>query len=120
MDWHGDGLQGYDGPPVTVRNSTMEMVQRPDCGGTAPFFYPANQGNTSADINGLLLKGGGYPFRLGTTATVRGLKIVDRSFNFGPIDVKCSVVRGFEAELVTVDAAFRPTTVRKIPCNTEV
>ncbi len=58
-DWHGDGLQGYDGARVTIRNSYLELVERDDCGGTAPFFYPADQGNTSVDIDGLIVKGGG-------------------------------------------------------------
>ena len=75
-DWHGDGIQGYDGPALTVRNVTLILVETGGCGGTAPFFYPHSQGNTRADIDRLLVVGGGYAFRLGTPGTVSGLKIV--------------------------------------------
>ncbi|TRW43567.1 hypothetical protein [Georgenia yuyongxinii] len=118
-DWHGDALQGYDGPHVTVRNTTLEMIQNKACGGTAPFFYPHSQGNTSVDIDGLIVKGGGYPFRLGMPGTVRGLKIVDGSWNFGPIDVKCSVLTGWDAEIVTLGTDGQPVAVRRQACNTE-
>ena len=39
-DWHGDGIQGYGGPPVLVRNVTVIFMERGGCYGTAPFFYP--------------------------------------------------------------------------------
>ena len=117
-DWHGDGLQGYDGPAVTVRNLTIDFQERSGCGGTAPFFYPANQGNTSADIDGLLVKGGGYSFRDGMPGTVRNLKIVNNAWGYGPIEVRCSVVTGWDAEIVTIDSAYQPTAVRQQACNT--
>ena len=43
-----------------MRNSVLVMVTKDGCGGTAPFFYPAGQGNTSVDIDGLVVKGGGF------------------------------------------------------------
>jgi hypothetical protein len=110
-DWHGDGLQGYDGPALSLRNVTIELVEDL-CGGTAPFFVPANQGNTTADIDGLIVKGGGYSFRDGVPGSVRGLKIVDRGWTYGPVDVKCSVLSAWDAQLVTIDANFNVTSVR--------
>ena len=119
-DWHGDAIQGYDGAALTVRNVTVELVERPGCGGTAPFFYPANQDNTSVNIDGLLVKGGGISFRLGMPGAVRGLKIANDSWTFGPIDVMCSTVPSWQADIVTIDANYRPTTtVRAQPCDTE-
>jgi Domain of unknown function (DUF4082) len=119
-DWHGDGLQGYDGAAVIVRNSTLELIGSGGCGGgTAPFFYPSGQGNTSVDVDGLLVKGGGYPFREGMPGTVKGLKIVAGSWGYGPIDVKCSAVTSWQADIVTVTADYQPTAVRAQPCNTE-
>ena len=119
-DWHGDGIQGYDGPAVTVRNVTIVMEEPGGCGGTAPFFYPSNQGNTSASIDGLLVQGGGYPFRLGMPGSVRGLKIVDRSWGYGPIDVRCSVLSAWGAAIVTITADYKvASTVRRQPCDTE-
>ncbi|WP_062118886.1 hypothetical protein [Aureimonas sp. AU40] len=119
-DWHGDGIQGYDGPPLTVHNVTLHLDERPGCGGTAPFFYPDKQGNTSARIDGLLVQGGGYLFRLGVPASVRGLSIVAQSWGYGPIDVKCSAVGSWEAEIVTAGADYQPKAIlRRQRCDTE-
>ncbi|MGI6850722.1 hypothetical protein [Mesorhizobium sp. 1B3] len=118
-DWHGDGIQGYDGPPLRVRNVTLELGTAIGCGGTAPFFYPSNQGNASVDIDGLLVSGGGYPFRLGMPGSVKDLNIVVKSWGYGPIDVKCSVVKIWDAAIVTLDANGQPGASYWQPCNTE-
>ncbi|WEX91241.1 hypothetical protein PZN02_004885 [Sinorhizobium garamanticum] len=118
-DWHGDGIQGYDGPPLTVRNVALKLVEVHDCGGTAPFFYPHSQGNSSVEIDRLLVDGGGYPFRLGMRGSVRNLKIVDNSWGYGPIDVKCAVVTTWDAKIVVLDAQGQPIDLRMQPCNTE-
>jgi Bacterial TSP3 repeat len=107
-DWHGDGLQGYDAEAVKVRNVTLELSTK-GCDGTAPFFVPSGQGNTSADIERLLVKGGGYPFRLGVPGKVTGLKIADDSWVFGPVDVRCSALSEWEAEIVEVSPAYKVT-----------
>jgi hypothetical protein len=116
-DWHGDGIQGYGGVPVTVRNTTVIMEMDPDCGGTAPFFYPRNQDNRSVDIDGLLVSGGGYPFRNGMPGTIRNLKVVDGSWVFGPVDVNCGAVSVWDAQVVQLSASGQPTNVRPIPCT---
>lgn len=118
-DWHGDALQGYDGARVTVRMSRLDLVERDGCGGTAPFFYPGEQGNTRVDIDGLIVNGGGYSFRLGTPGRVRNLKVVRGGFYYGPIDVKCSLIEEWQAEIVRLDSAGQPVTLRKQRCNTE-
>jgi hypothetical protein len=114
-DWHGDGIQGYDGPALTVRNVTLNLKELRGCPGTAPFFYPADQGNTSVDIDKLLVNGGGYPFRLGMPGKVRGLRIVDGSWFYGPIEVKCGALSEWEAQVASADGA---KTVKSIPCST--
>lgn len=118
-DWHGDGIQGYDGPSLTIRNVALKLVETRDCGGTAPFFYPNRQGNDSVDIDRLLVDGGGYAFRLGMPGAVRNLKIVDNSWGYGPIDVKCTAVTLWRAEIVTLDTDGQPVDLRTQPCNTE-
>jgi hypothetical protein len=121
-DWHGDGIQGYDGLVLTVRNMTVHMVETDTCGGTAPFFYPHSQGNESIDIDATcsLVQSGGAPFRLGTPGSVLGLRIVGGSWGYRPIDVKCSAISGWEAQIVTIDSSNQPTTVvRAQPCNTD-
>jgi hypothetical protein len=109
-DWHGDGIQGYDGPALTVRRVTLDLIET-GCGGTAPFFYPSGQGNTSVAIDGLLVKGGGYAFRLGTPGTVADLNIVQGSWGYGPIAVACGSLTGWQARRVTIDAAYQVTGV---------
>jgi hypothetical protein len=101
---------------LTVRNVTIDFDET-GCGGTAPFFYPSGQGNTSVNIDRLLVKGGGYSFRNGMPGTVKGLRIVDGSWYYGPIDVKCSAITSWEAAIVTIDTAYRARTVRAQPCN---
>jgi hypothetical protein len=118
-DWHGDAIQGYDGPALTVRNTTLVLTETAGCGGTAAFFYPHSQGNVSADIDRLLVAGGGYPFRLGMPGSVTNLKIVDGSWGYGPIDVKCSVVTAWDAQIVTLDPNGQPQDQRPQPCTTE-
>ncbi|MDQ7992689.1 MAG: hypothetical protein AAGC63_05785 [Propionicimonas sp.] len=86
VDWHGDGVQGYEGPELTVRNTAISLEQVDGCPGTAAFFYP-DQGNSRAVVDRVLLSGGGYVFRLGTPGTVDGLKIVDDSWEYAPVDV---------------------------------
>ena len=110
-DWHGDGIQGYAGPPLTVRNVTIDFVEDL-CGGTAPFFVPSGQGNTTAEVDGLLVKGGGSSFRMGVPGSVRGLKIVDGSWYYGAVDVRCSALSAWEAQRVTIDANYRVTGTR--------
>ena len=117
-DWHGDGIQGYDGPALTVTRVTLDLDET-GCGGTAPFFYPSGQGNTSARINGLLVRGGGYAFRLGAPGSVANLNIVNGSWGYGPISVACAALSGWSAQRVTVDAAYQvATVVGAQACNT--
>jgi hypothetical protein len=115
---HSDGIQGYYGNAVAVVNSTIDFAEA-SCG-TAPFFVPKNQGNTSATVDRLLLVGGGNSFRMGVPGTVSGLKIVDKSWGYGPIDVACSLVSSWDASIVTITSDYQvASTVRSQPCNTQ-
>jgi hypothetical protein len=116
-DWHGDGLQGYGGDKVTVRQSTFVLDELKGCGGTAPFFYPSGQDNTSIDIDGLLVEGGGYPFRDGMPGTVKNLNVVDGSWYYGPVDVKCSALSAWQAQTVKLASNGTTTPVRSIACT---
>ena len=118
-DWHGDGVQGYGGAKLTVRNTTIIMQTVNNCYGTAPFFYPKNQGNTSVDIDGLLVGGSsGYPFRSGMPGPVKNLNVIDGSWVYGPVDVNCSVVTAFQAQVVKLDSAGQPVSIgRPIACT---
>jgi hypothetical protein len=51
--------------------------------------------------------------------TVNGLRIVDGSWEFGSVEVECSVLQWWEAKIVTIDANYQVTgTVRNLPCTT--
>ncbi len=102
-DLHSDGIQGYDGPALTVINTTIDF---PACG-TAPFFVPSGQGNETAKVKNLLVMGGGYPFRLGVPGSVSGLKIVNGSWEYGPVDVRCSALGGWNGEIVEIDSDYQ-------------
>ena len=118
--WHTDGIQGWYAPPLTVRNVTIDARGYPGIGSSSAFFYPS-QHNTSATIDGLLVAGGAYSFRLGEPGTVRNLRIADRSWIYGPNDSKCSVIASWEAQIVEVDwSTYQPTAkVRDLRCTTE-
>jgi hypothetical protein len=120
VEWHGDGIQGYFGGPLIVRNVTLDLANISTCGGTAAFFYPQGQGNTSVDIDGLLVKDGSWPFRLGMPGRVRGLRIVEGIWGYGPIDVRCSVVSDWEAQRVLITPDYQVVAaVADQPCDTE-
>ncbi len=108
--------RAISGGALTVRNSVLKMVERDGCGGTAPFFYPADQGNTSVSIDGLLVSGGGYSFRLGMPGTVRGLHIEQGEFFYGPIDVQCSVLSSWDADISDLKGG-QPVAVKDQRCN---
>jgi hypothetical protein len=114
-DPHADGIQGFDGPPLTVRNTTIDFTEAA-CG-TAPFFVPEGQGNTSVDVDRLLVMGGGATFRDGVPGRVRGLRIVDRSWSYRAVDVECQLLRAWDAKLVTINRGYRVTSTRRAqPC----
>ena len=104
-DPHSDGIQGVDGPPLTVVNVTIDF--RDAACGTAPFFVPDQQGNTTATVDGLLVMGGGTTFRLGVPGSVRGLNIVDDTWGFVPVDVKCELLSAWDARLVKLTRKYR-------------
>lgn len=116
--WHGDGVQGYMGVEVTVRNTYINLAETRSCPGTAAFFYP-NQFNKRANIENVLLEGGGYVFRLGTPGSVSGLKVVDDSWLYGPVDVAdCrSVEWGTGNEIVSVGADGSLRSVARLQCS---
>jgi hypothetical protein len=114
-DWHGDGIQGWQGDRLTVRNSVFVLQDRPDCTGTAPFFYPGGQGNASVDVDGLVVQGGGFSFRLGTPGSVRNLNVVAGSYRFGPLDVDCGLLSAWDARLVRL-AGGQPVGLRRLTC----
>jgi hypothetical protein len=117
---HSDGAQAVAGVGATARNNTI--VMETPCGTSAWFVvHPGPPPNNSGryDIDRLLVAGGGYVFRQELPGTVRGLRIVDRSWVYGPLaEMDCSAVRRWDAKLVRVDSGYRIKRVlRTQPCD---
>ena len=115
---HSDGLQGFNARGLELENATLVFGN--ECG-TSPFFIGAsprpNTGNYTIDH--LLVRGAGYSFRMGVRGSVTGLRIVKNSWEYGPMDVKCSAIGEWEAKIVTVDSDYQVKGEgRKQPCNT--
>jgi hypothetical protein len=51
--------------------------------------------------------GGGATFRLGVAGSVRRLSIVDRSWSYYPVDVKCERLTSWDARLVRITRSYR-------------
>lgn len=117
-DWHGDALQGYDAPHLIIRNTTLD-ARTTSCGATSAFFYgdERSAGNAPSVIRGLLVAGGGYPFRTDTPSDVEGLRVLDRSWGYGPVefDVTCDDVTRWVDNAVTSDMTGT-TVVRPLNC----
>lgn len=118
IDWHGDALQGYGGGHLKIRNTRLILDSGPPpCEGTAAFWYPAEENNTSVDVDGLIVEGGGYSFRLHMPGVVRNLKVVQGSWLYGPVDVTCDLLSDWDAAIVKLDGKGQPTTVRRQSCK---
>jgi hypothetical protein len=121
---HSDGFQAYYGRGGTFTNNTV--IFETECG-TSPYFM--GHGSITPSINtgtynvDRMLIGGisGYPFRQQLPGSVTGLRIVNKSWLFGPIDNRCSVLSPWDAKIVAIDSNYQVTgVVRDQPCDTEV
>lgn len=149
-DWHGDGLQFYDGQYSSVKDTVILMDGASgvsECFGTAPYFM-ANQcstgrhgtppwtntectdfqpwyndtlaahGGVIADVDGLLVAGGSYPFRTYMPTKVKDLYVKNNDWVYGPIDVACSdVTAGWTAHLATIDGNGQPVAGTALSCH---
>jgi hypothetical protein len=115
-DTHSDGVQAVAGVGATARNNTIIFMN--DCG-TSPWFV-VNPGVNKGRyvIDRLLVSGGGYVFRQQVSASVTGLRVVDRSWLYGPLgEMDCSAISPWEAKLVTIDSDYQVSSVvRDLPC----
>lgn len=116
-DWHGDALQAFQGPAVTVTNTVLILGQDIDGEfGTSAFFHP-DQGNTRFDVDRLICQGGGYSFRSHTPGDVANLFVVRDEWRFGPRNVDCDLLDGWEAHLCRLDPDGQPTDLTPLGCD---
>lgn len=103
-EWHGDCLQAYYGPGISVTDTVLWVDETMPAGGdtlpegtyveaSAGFFYPDQLNSGPVNIDGLVIFGSPIPFRLGKgPATVKDLYIVNNSWKYEAIDVDWSEV----------------------------
>ena len=126
---HSDAIQAYYATGTNVIHNVTLLLET-ECG-TSPLFIPYGPGGAGSgnppintgtyDLDRVLVGGiSGYSFRLQVASTATNIKIVDGSWLYGPIDNRCSVISAWDADIVTVDSAYRITsTLRGQPCDTE-
>ncbi|ROO82750.1 hypothetical protein EDD29_0233 [Actinocorallia herbida] len=143
---HGDGLQDYPGAQrLVVRRTTFDMCNgwatdrsRPACdsgaypgmnGGVFIFSRPSRpgeKGSTDVTLIDNLVVGGLYGIWVapaGGTWVLRGNKVVDRTWVYGPFTVEetgsCARIGTWQDNtVVTMDTDYRVTgTVRTVPCG---
>ena len=114
---HSDGVQGYHAVGATARNNTIIMDNA--CGTSAWFVVNPAVNTGHYTIDRLLVSGAGYTFRQQLPASITGLRIVNRSWVYGPLDqINCNVINPWDAKLVTIDANYQVTrVVRDQPCH---
>ena len=112
---HSDGIQAYDaGGRSVIRHNVFD--QRPAAEtATAPIFLPAGQNRASASfvVTDNVVAGGTYSIRIMHNAPiVTGNKVEAGSWEYGPIDVDCSVI-GEWRENAVVNFDFASGTITK-------
>ena len=71
-----------------------------------------------ADVDGLLVGGGSYPFRTYMPTKVKDLYVKNNDWVYGPIDVACSeVTAGWNARLATIDGNGQPVPGNTLACH---
>lgn len=102
---HSDGIQAYGaagGTNIVIRHNTIDQRAVTNGAATAPIFVPNDgdrQGNQNITVSVVdnLLAGGGYSLRIYgdlpfSAPAVTGNKIVDGTWDYGPVDVTCSSI----------------------------
>ncbi len=102
---HSDGIQAYgaeNGTNIVIRHNTIDQRSVTNGAATSPIFVP-NDGerqfnqNVTVSITDNLLAGGGYSLRVYgelpfSAPAVTGNKIVNDTWDYGPLDVTCSKI----------------------------
>lgn len=118
-DAHSDGAQGYlAGTGNVLRHNTIDQrcvdnTGDPDhlaCSTTANIFW-ADESGDGLIVEDNLFMGGGFTIRVhdGSGHTVHGNRVVDGTWDFGPVSSSCGVIDWIDNRLVTIDADYSIT-----------
>ncbi|MBX6383685.1 MAG: DUF4082 domain-containing protein [Microbispora sp.] len=117
---HSDGIQTYKaGRGLVFHHNTVDQRDARDI--TAPIFI-TDPNVVDVTLTDNLIMGGTYSIQVKNArgkVVVRGNRLVDRSWVYGPVEADCSSIDWSGNTLVTVDAHYRVTsTVGPLPCQT--
>ncbi|MBB4939073.1 hypothetical protein FHR32_003378 [Streptosporangium album] len=115
---HSDGIQTYNtGKGLIFDHNTVDQRHAKDI--TAPIFLVDKQ-IVDAVVTDNLVMGGTYSIQLKNARgnlVMRGNRLVDRSWIYGPVEADCATIKWADNSLVTIDADYRITsTVGPLPC----
>ncbi|WP_433250279.1 hypothetical protein ACQPYK_03885 [Streptosporangium sp. CA-135522] len=115
---HSDGIQTYNtGRGLVFDHNTVDQRHAKDI--TAPIFLVDEQ-IVDAVITNNLIMGGTYSIQLRNgrgKLIMRGNKLVDKSWVYGPVDSECKAIDWADNSLVTIDDRYRVTsTVGPLAC----
>lgn len=111
-DDHSDGIQVYGAANATnivIRHNTIDQRSVTNGAATAPIFVPTDvdrQGNNGVTVTVAdnVVAGGGFSLRVyGTlplTAYVTGNKVVNNTWEYGPLDVTCDKIKSWSGNAV--------------------
>ncbi|MFF0309417.1 DUF4082 domain-containing protein [Streptosporangium sp. NPDC004379] len=116
---HSDGIQTYNtGKNLTFHHNTVDQRHAKDI--TAPIFLTDDQ-IVNATVTDNLIMGGTYSIQLKNARgqlVVRGNRLVDHSWVYGPVEADCAKIDWSGNSLVTIDQNYRVTsTVAPLPCH---
>lgn len=117
---HSDGYQGYQaGTNVVLRHNTIDQSKVPNGTATAPVFN--SDGSQPIIVENNLLLGGSFTIRVdygrGGRSVVKDNRVVNGSWQYGPVSSSCSQIDWTGNTLVNIDSSYRVTnTVRALAC----
>ena len=114
---HSDGIQSYGaGNNTVLDHNTLDERGVKDI--TAPVFLTDQQNNVSVTNN--LVAGGTYSIQVrnaGGTVVVQGNRMVDKTWEYEPVDADCGKIQWSGNTIVTIDANYTVTsTVGPLNC----
>ncbi|MEV8637385.1 DUF4082 domain-containing protein [Streptosporangium sp. NPDC051023] len=115
---HSDGIQTYyTGRGLTFDHNTVDQRGVEDI--TAPIFLTDPQ-IVDVSVTNNLVMGGTYSIQLKNargSLVVRGNKIVDKTWEYEPVEADCDKIDWSDNSIVTIDRNYNVTsTVGPLPC----
>ncbi|MFB4272381.1 hypothetical protein [Nonomuraea sp. GTA35] len=109
---HSDGIQAYNGGKgLLFHHNTVDQREAKDI--TAPIFLVDGKSRDVVVTDNLVM-GGTYSIQVrnaGGKQVVRGNKLVDKSWVYGPVDSECARTEWAGNELVIIDENYRVTSI---------